>query len=34
MGHMLRAGPILDLVGILVVALAVLSLGRWVLAPG
>ncbi len=34
MGHMLRAGPSLDLVGILVVALAVLSLGRWVLAPG
>jgi sodium-dependent dicarboxylate transporter 2/3/5 len=33
MGHMLRAGPILDLVGILVVALAVLSLGRWILAP-
>ena len=34
MRHMLRAGVILDLVGILVVALAVLSLGRWVLAPG
>ena len=34
MRHMLRAGVILDLIGILVVALAVLSLGRWVLAPG
>ena len=34
MRHMLRAGVILDLVGILVVALAVLTLGRWVLAPG
>ena len=34
MRHMLRAGVILDLLGILVVALAVLSLGRWVLAPG
>ena len=34
MRHMLRAGVILDLAGILVVALAVLSLGRRVLAPG
>ena len=32
MRHMLRAGAILDLVGILVVALAVMTLGRWVLA--
>ncbi len=33
MRHMLRAGVILDLAGILVVALAVLSLGSWVLSP-
>ena len=33
MRHMLRAGVILDLVGILVAALAVMTLGRWVLAP-
>ncbi len=32
MRHMLRAGAVLDLVGILVVALAVLTLGHWVLA--
>jgi len=32
--HMLRAGVILDLVGIVVVALAVLTLGKWVLATG
>jgi sodium-dependent dicarboxylate transporter 2/3/5 len=32
--HMLRAGVVLDLVGILVVALAILTLGRWVLGPG
>jgi sodium-dependent dicarboxylate transporter 2/3/5 len=32
--HMLRAGVILDLVGIVVVALAILTLGNWVLAPG
>lgn len=31
MGHMLRAGAILDVVGILVVAVGVLTLGRWVL---
>ncbi len=34
MRHMLRAGIILDIVGIVVVALAVLTLGEWVLAPG
>ena len=34
MRHMLRAGVVLDAVGIIVVALAVLSLGKWVLAPG
>lgn len=34
MRHMLRAGVVLNLVGIVVVALAVLTLGRWVLAPG
>jgi solute carrier family 13 (sodium-dependent dicarboxylate transporter), member 2/3/5 len=34
MRHMLRAGLVLDLVGILVVALAVLTLGRWILTPG
>lgn len=33
-GQMLRAGVILDVLGILVVALAILSLGRWVLGPG
>ncbi|MCP5115609.1 MAG: DASS family sodium-coupled anion symporter [bacterium] len=31
---MLRAGAILDLVGIVIVALAVMTLGRWVLGPG
>ncbi|MEQ9638906.1 MAG: DASS family sodium-coupled anion symporter [Alphaproteobacteria bacterium] len=31
MGHMLRAGAILDAVGIVVVAIGVLTLGRWVL---
>ena len=34
MRHMLRAGIILDAVGIVVVALAVLILGRWVPAAG
>ncbi len=33
-GHMLRAGAILDVVGIVVVALAILTLGSWVLGPG
>ena len=33
MHHMLRAGVILDLVGIVVVALAILTLGAWVLGP-
>ncbi|MDP6707725.1 MAG: DASS family sodium-coupled anion symporter [Alphaproteobacteria bacterium] len=33
-GHMLRAGIILDLVGIVVVALAILTLGAWVFGPG
>ena len=33
-GQMLRAGAILDVVGILIVAVAVLTLGRWVLGPG
>ena len=32
--HMLRAGIILDAVGIVIVALAVLTLGEWVLTPG
>ena len=32
--QMVRAGAILDLVGILVVALAIMTLGRWVLSPG
>ncbi len=32
--HMLRAGAILDVVGILVVALAIMTLGQWVLSPG
>jgi sodium-dependent dicarboxylate transporter 2/3/5 len=32
--HMLRAGVILDLVGIIVVSLAILTLGTWVLSPG
>ena len=32
--HMLRAGIVLDAVGIVVVALAVMSLGEWVLSPG
>jgi sodium-dependent dicarboxylate transporter 2/3/5 len=34
MRHMLRAGVILDLVGIVVVALAITTLGTWVLGPG
>ncbi len=34
MGHMLRAGAILDVIGIAVVALAILTLGTWVLGPG
>ena len=34
MGDMLRAGAILDVVGIAVVALAILTLGTWVLGPG
>ena len=34
MRHMLRAGVILDLLGIVVVAVAILTLGQWVLAPG
>ena len=34
MRHMLRAGVSLDVIGIAVVALAIVSLGRWVLAPG
>jgi sodium-dependent dicarboxylate transporter 2/3/5 len=34
MRHMLRAGIVLDIVGIAVVALAIVTLGRWVLAPG
>ena len=33
-GHMLRAGAILDVVGIVVVALAIMTLGDWVLGPG
>ncbi len=32
--HMLRAGAILDVVGIVIVALAILTLGQWVLGPG
>lgn len=32
--HMLRAGLILDLIGIVIVAIAVLTLGNWVLPPG
>jgi len=32
--HMLRAGVILDIVGIIVVSLAILTLGKWVLGPG
>jgi sodium-dependent dicarboxylate transporter 2/3/5 len=34
MRHMLRAGVILDVIGIGIVALAIVTLGRWVLAPG
>jgi sodium-dependent dicarboxylate transporter 2/3/5 len=34
MRHMLKAGWILDLLGIVVVALGVLTLGGWVLGPG
>jgi len=34
MRHMLRAGAILDVVGVTVVALAIVTLGRWVMAPG
>ena len=33
MKHMLRAGAVLDIVGILVVAIAIMTLGQWVLAP-
>ncbi len=33
MRHMLRAGVVLDLVGIVVVAIAILTLGQWVLFP-
>jgi sodium-dependent dicarboxylate transporter 2/3/5 len=33
MRHMLRAGAVLDVVGIVVVALAIISLGQWVLGP-
>jgi len=32
--HMLRAGIVLDVIGIVVVALAVMTLGEWVLSPG
>jgi sodium-dependent dicarboxylate transporter 2/3/5 len=32
--HMLRAGVILDIVGNIVVSLAILTLGTWVLSPG
>ena len=32
--QMIRAGALLDIVGIFVVALAIMTLGRWVLAPG
>jgi sodium-dependent dicarboxylate transporter 2/3/5 len=34
MRHMLRAGAVLDVVGIVVVALAIMTLGKWVLTPG
>ncbi len=34
MRHMLRAGVILDIVGIIVVALAIVTLGRWVFGWG
>jgi hypothetical protein len=34
MWHMLRAGVILDVVGIIVVTLAILTLGQWVLGSG
>jgi sodium-dependent dicarboxylate transporter 2/3/5 len=34
MRQMLRAGAVLDVVGILVVALAIVTLGQWVLGPG
>jgi sodium-dependent dicarboxylate transporter 2/3/5 len=34
MRHMLRAGAILDVVGIIVVALAIMTLGQWVLGSG
>ena len=34
MRHMLRAGVILDLIGIVVVAVAIVTLGQWVLGPG
>ena len=33
-GHMLRAGVVLDAVGIVIVSLAVVTLGQWVLGPG
>jgi sodium-dependent dicarboxylate transporter 2/3/5 len=32
-GHMLRAGALLDVVGIVVVALAIVTLGDWVMSP-
>ncbi len=34
MRHMLRAGAVLDIAGIILVALAVMTLGKWVLSPG
>ena len=34
MRHMLRAGALLDVIGIFVVCLAILTLGNWVLGPG
>ncbi len=34
MRHMLRAGAVLDVIGIVVVALAIMTLGQWVLGPG
>ncbi len=33
MRHMLRAGAVLDVIGIAVVTLAIVTLGRWVLGP-
>lgn len=32
--HMLRAGAVLDIVGIIVVSLGILTVGKWVLGPG